>query len=846
MSLTFGQSEGHGKVYQQGGGQQFNVDRAYFGAQGLVIPWLPDPSSAQLVAEWDPLELGVHRSRVLSGNAVPPYVERDMDDQISAQLSDARFRGGLVLIVGDSTAGKSRAAYEAALRVMPNYRLFVPEDREELRAALPNLITATEPLALWLDDVERYLGQSGLTARVLAQLRAARIVAIATLRSSEYRRIINADKLVEGEDSHLKSNPGAQILDLVEPLILQRRWSSREIDSAREKKDERLLDAVAHAETFGVAEYLTAGPKLYNEWRLAWEAGANPRGAAVIAAAIDFSRAGLTERIPLDLLEASHDFYLQDAGGQLLGPEPFAQAMQWAQKRRYGVTGMLIAAKDPGALRVFDYLPDAYVRSAEVTPIPDFIWDVAESGLASDVNRMHQVGMSALAHDRFDVAERLWRKLAAANDLRAMHRLGRLMRRLDRIPESEEWFRMGAESGNLDSAVELGVLCEDRGRTSDAQGWYQRAADAADSHGMLHLGLLYRSLKQNKEAEYWLRKSAFGDKKNSVGLGALLVEMGRLDEAETWLMQAAEKGSFNALLYIGIVCADSGREDEAGQAWSKVLLESNREDTRYAAAMNLAKLEWKNNRHRKAEGLYKTALGINRRDTLEQYGAFLLERGRLREAEQLLENSAEDGGAAFVLGLVQLKIEKLSEAESHLRAAASSNFKFALPALAGMLDDQGRHQEALEFWTRASSDGDMDATFSLSLCLRKLGRGKEADQRLKEAAAGGCVEALCELGTSFYRKGDMGNAVPILEDALERGHGHAGCMLGNFFEKSGRLDDAVRFYIRAYGAGHTHVAKDLANLFAQMGRGGDAAIWLRKSKGVSKRRKPEKSSRRKK
>ena len=67
----------------------------------------------------DPVWMGVHRAAALANGVTseagakpgaPAYVPRDFD----AELRECLAAGGFVLMVGDSTAGKTRAAFEAA------------------------------------------------------------------------------------------------------------------------------------------------------------------------------------------------------------------------------------------------------------------------------------------------------------------------------------------------------------------------------------------------------------------------------------------------------------------------------------------------------------------------------------------------------------------------------------------------------------------------------------------------------------------------------------------------------------------------------------------------------------
>jgi hypothetical protein len=63
------------------------------------------------------------------------------------------------MLVGDSTAGKSRAAYEAIV-TLPDHVLIVPNDRDAIATAIFEAVH-TRRCVLWLDDLENYLGAGG-------------------------------------------------------------------------------------------------------------------------------------------------------------------------------------------------------------------------------------------------------------------------------------------------------------------------------------------------------------------------------------------------------------------------------------------------------------------------------------------------------------------------------------------------------------------------------------------------------------------------------------------------------------------------------------------------------------
>jgi hypothetical protein len=252
----------------------------------------------------DPLRLGVHPAAAVTRrdgrvDQLPAFIDRDRWPEVTAALVDP----GFVLIVGESTAGKTRLAYEAMRACLPDHVCVSPQHPDVLRAAL----TATRqnrPSVLWLDDLERFLGLNGLSRADLADLLdLGSVVVIATLRAQERQRFsARHDRNRGGQDQHLVRS-GREVLQAVTAEIrLDRMWSDRELDSARAHDDDpRIAAAVAGADRHGIAETLAAGPQLLRDWQDAWSvaddpSAGGPRGAALIAAAVDVRRAGITGR----------------------------------------------------------------------------------------------------------------------------------------------------------------------------------------------------------------------------------------------------------------------------------------------------------------------------------------------------------------------------------------------------------------------------------------------------------------------------------------------------------------------------------------------------------------------
>ncbi|MCL7423924.1 hypothetical protein [Streptomyces sp. YS415] len=417
----------------------------------------------------DPLELKVHRARTLDdGNALPAYIPRDVDSAIQRSLHRIADAGGVVLLVGDSTAGKTRCAYEAMSAVLPDHLLIVPPHVTDLADAVTEAVSTARsgtPGVLWLNDMEQYLGPEGLTLRDLRTLRTARTVILGTMRSRLRKEL-----------------PSHELVRLAEEFEVKRLWSPSEVARAREhlrsRPDPRLRLALQQAEDFGIAETLATGPQLWRELSSASVVHGNPRGAALVRAAIDLALAGLTEPLPTDLLAELHERYLPGRNKQLIAPEPFDAALAWATTPRDAVTRMLVP--EGGGLKPFDYLLDAHLRDREPSPnlIPEEIWEIVLNH-GSERHQRFDIALSAYANDRMDIGRRALQPLVEAEDVATFRTLGLLYERSD-TTEAVHWFQLAVDGGDVLSLRLMGNLHFRKRDRRTASLWYRRAAEAGD------------------------------------------------------------------------------------------------------------------------------------------------------------------------------------------------------------------------------------------------------------------------------------------------------------------------------------------------------------------------------
>lgn len=342
----------------------------------------------------DPVLAGVHPAAVAIApvpGRVPPFVRRDRSDQLEAALR----AGSSVLLVGDSAAGKSRAAFEAMRACLPEYVFIRPAGR----AAVPVMLEAARRerrSVLWLDDLERYLGAGGLTAGQLAALLAdgkRQVVVLATMRAQERARFSPRNSLGSDPGAAEVARSGLEVLEMATEIRLERTWTPPELDRARQLAgDERISAALKHADRFGLAEFIAAGPQLLADWRDGWAPGTHPRGAAVVATAVDALRAGYRGPLPGSLLRELHEHYLRARGGAALRPEGWEEALGWATEPLQA-TSSLLSRDEEGRYEAFGYLPDAVDSSPDPVPVPDVTWRTLIG--AADLHQADDIGWAA-------------------------------------------------------------------------------------------------------------------------------------------------------------------------------------------------------------------------------------------------------------------------------------------------------------------------------------------------------------------------------------------------------------------------------------------------------------------
>ena len=441
---------------------------------GLVDLLDPVSGDLPLVGDLDPYRLGTTPSDYGdrdSYGAHDPYVPRTRRD-VDTQLRTALEPGRMVLVVGPSKSGKTRTAFEAICARWDHAHLAAPDPVSLARlAAHPRLQTSSDPLVVWLDDLDRFLATTEpLTPANLTVLRArpGPTVVVATLRREARERLRTATgELTRDTRAVLESA------------------TTIELSSTAEDPDEQAAARAAYPDQplggAGLAERLGYAPQLLQVYH-----DAGPVLRAVIHTAVDWARTGLSRPIPEpDLLEIASEVLWEEYPELDAAPEAITDAIREARTplAHSKDAAALLTAPLPGRVRgyrAYDYLTAADDgQTGRPRPVPDRAWDHALHHAGPD--DAFAVSVAAYTRENLRVSVVASEQAATAGDTHAMTNLGLLL--ADQweppdLPAARGWYEQAATAGHTDAMTNLGVLLADRWEPPDlpaARRWWEQA-----------------------------------------------------------------------------------------------------------------------------------------------------------------------------------------------------------------------------------------------------------------------------------------------------------------------------------------------------------------------------------
>jgi len=406
----------------------------------------PEVLPGRLLAQvTDPFVLEVHRpvQPETPQPGLPPlpaYLPREHDAELERVVAAAaQGDSGIVVLVGGSSTGKTRACWEALrlLRDQPKpWRLWHPIDPSRPEAALRELPSIGPRTVIWLNEAQFYLDASGrLGERIAAGLREilrdpakAPVLVLATLWPQFWDRL--TARPAEGTD-----DPHAQARELLagSDITVPATFTAARLRQLADSADPRLTKAASAAEDGQVIQFLAGAPELLARYRNA------PSAAdALISAAMDARRLGMGVAVPLAFLEAAAPGYLSDTDWDGLGEDWMEQALAYTAAPCKGIRGPLARirhrpvriagpARRP-AYRLADYLEqhgrrdrrsqippasfwDAAARFADISDLPALAVSAENRGLLRDAARLRKQAIAqGNANEAIDLV-RQWHSL---------------------------------------------------------------------------------------------------------------------------------------------------------------------------------------------------------------------------------------------------------------------------------------------------------------------------------------------------------------------------------------------------------------------------------------------------
>jgi hypothetical protein len=503
-------------------------------------------------------------ARVTAGE-LPAYVRRDADLEpdtgLRAVLSAAAAQSDppvrLVVVGGESAAGKTRSAVEAMRAELPEWRLLIPCDVATLRrySALPRTV-------VWLDEVQRLLGEPGGIAEMerLLALAEGPTVLLGTL----------------SDDQRDSLRGGAWVLldQRARWVRLTRELTNSELARANELDDPWIAEAVRRTEDrFGIAEWLAAGPLLQRRLELARLStdAVQQAGAALVDGAIQCVRAGYDTPLPLPLLAEAHGLYyrlpLRFKGLDDDQIPQLDEVMRWAREPVVGSMGLLRQRLLRG-----DEVAHCLVGHSQVAadPIDPRLWPILLRHITP--RTLLEIGLVATCqHDNRAVTGELARRAELMGDLY-------IAAELYAVLGNEAELARCADAGDTRACELLAGRLAER----DDRAELARRAEAGDSWAATTLARLLG--ERESEDEFVRRTRARMDA--TEGWRARL----RSDpEAEAELVRQADAGDAKAALELAVLLLDRGdeealarradaRDGAASAALSQILLKRGDEE----------------------------------------------------------------------------------------------------------------------------------------------------------------------------------------------------------------------------------------------------------------------------
>jgi TPR repeat protein len=512
------------------------------------------------VTEWNAVDLGVHPAIDTGADdsaGLPSYVCRSHDRELRGLLSGAGD-AAMVVLVGGSCTGKSRACYEAVRECLGGWPMFRPADAPELERLLSRKRLG-ERTVVWLDEAHVYLDGRGSEAVQCLQRALTGgprpLIVIGSMPTERW-----ADLTAEPQGGH--DDPRMQARRLlgmhaVRKIEVPDDFSSAEPGDLRElgraaDHDPRLAAAQrAGGDGLQITQVLAGGVLLLDRYLHP----PNIYSHAVVTAAMDARRLGHWDAIPPALFQEAVPGYL--TASQRTVPAPwFDTALATAAETVRGVRALTPTRRQPGiggpdGYILHDYLDEHARTTREAVAPPASLWDALLARTASTAD-LTRVADEAKSRGLYRYAVLTAARAAEAADTSNILFVARLLDETGRVEECIAWLRPFAEVGDADAMLLLATELLKSGQENRYEEnifWLRHAAESGNTSAMRELVKLFgtrriasQAPELAEEATRWLRQLAGGGDLDAIRrLAEVLDYTGQPDEAAFWRDQQAQR-----------------------------------------------------------------------------------------------------------------------------------------------------------------------------------------------------------------------------------------------------------------------------------------------------------------
>ncbi|MFW5419069.1 hypothetical protein J0910_20855 [Nocardiopsis sp. CNT-189] len=829
-----------GSVVQVGGNVHGSI---VFGGADAAAPPGPLGTPVGRLGGRDALGLEVHHALMGEdgGRApLPPYLERaGIDDRLRGAVARGVRDGGLVLVRGNSSVGKTRALWEAVRAAVPeDWRLWHPlvPDRSEAVVRAVEAGAVAPRTVVWLNETQLYLsapGTGGRVASALQRLLGAPGRGPVLLLGSLWPRYWEELTAETGDGDPGRGAVRALLLR-AECVAVPDSFTEEQLRACRDvlRSDRRLYRA-SHAAGGRVAQFLAGAAELVRRYETA-----EPGARAVLDAAIDAHRLGRWELLPGPFLRRAAEDYLDQDSWDALEEDWFERALAALGERRHGIPGPLTRHRPRGAggpeadprYRVADYLRQHGAEHRRWACPPRSFWDAAAGhGGTAELQRIAGAAERRLRRrDARRLDRRAWdllREDPQGADPGALETAAYRLRRNGAPEEAERAAVLAAERGRPLALRRLAEeLLEDGLRDGAERAYLRLAAVDGGLPDPLHPAWARLSSADRE----WLAGLLLGAGRPGAAreLGLFLFQGGDRDGAERWYRRAAEHGDDRAAQKLAALAEDFA----AGHPTDERVREALAAEDFRVLRSALRSRAWSGDgegfvrvARRAAEAApfyviepWLTSVNHQRRLPRPVFDALLeavLSAGRFG-----LMAAAEDRAAARDWEWAERFTLRALELGSQPPLGCSQ--------IVDGLRKAGRHGAAERLLRAAAEKGDCFAQGRLSLVHLARGELDEAERLALSAARDGLTTwALYDLIGHLQATGEEEAAERLLRARAEEGDPAALHRLAGAEAARGRTGRAEEWLLRADRAGSERALLDLADLRAAAG-GAEGALGL--------------------